>query len=81
MGRPTDMDHHVNGDTFASGEMSWGVTNGWSLLAGSLNSQDYNAFNVGVGRDLLAFGALSFDITHSIANIPNDKNSQVILIE
>ncbi|WP_432499469.1 outer membrane usher protein [Providencia hangzhouensis] len=73
MGRPTDMDHHVNGDTFASGEMSWGVTNGWSLLAGSLNSQDYNAFNVGVGRDLLAFGALSFDITHSIANIPNDK--------
>lgn len=73
MGRPTDTEHHVNGDTFASGEMSWGVTNGWSLLAGSLNSQDYNAFNVGLGRDLLAFGALSFDITHSIANIPNDK--------
>ncbi|EKT53661.1 fimbrial biogenesis outer membrane usher protein [Providencia burhodogranariea DSM 19968] len=75
MGRPSDMDHHVQGGTFASGEMSWGVTNGWSLLGGSLNSQDYNAFNIGVGRDLLVFGALSFDITHSIANIDNDNDN------
>ncbi len=80
MGRPTDMDH-VNGDTFASGEMSGVSLMVGHCLRGSLNSQDYNAFNVGVGRDLLAFGALSFDITHSIANILMIKNSQVILIE
>ena len=30
-----------------------------------------NAFSVGFGRDLLAFGALSFDVTQSIAKLYN----------
>ncbi|WP_109399990.1 outer membrane usher protein [Proteus sp. TJ1640] len=70
-GRPADMDHRVNGDVFATGEFSWGVTNGWSLFAGSINSQNYNAFSAGFGRDLLALGALSFDVTQSIAKLYN----------
>lgn len=72
-GRPADMDHHTNGEVFASGEFSWGVTNGWLLFAGSLNSQNYNAFSIGFGRDLLAFGAISFDATQSISKIYNDN--------
>ncbi len=72
-GRPTDIDHRAEGDLFAQGEISWGVTNGWSLYAGSLNSEKYNAFSLGVGRDLYSFGASSFAITQSIASLPNNK--------
>lgn len=70
LGQPTDIDRHSQGDTFATGEFSWGVNNGWSLFGGSLNSQHYNAVALGFGRDLLAFGALSFDITRSFAQLP-----------
>ncbi|VTR52028.1 Outer membrane usher protein papC precursor [Serratia fonticola] len=31
---------------------------------------EYNALAVGIGRDLMAFGALSFDVTQSRANLP-----------
>ncbi len=75
LGRPSSLSHKTEGDTFFSGELSWGVNNGWSLIAGTLNSKDYNAFTLGVGRDLLAFGALSFDMTHSIAKIPGKADS------
>lgn len=71
LGQPTDIDRHSQGDTFATGEFSWGVNNGWSLFGGSLNSQNYNAVALGFGRDLLAFGALSLDITRSFAKLPN----------
>lgn len=43
-----------------------GVSNGWSLYGGSIVAGDYNALSAGIGRDLMAFGALSFD-THSWA--------------
>lgn len=33
-----------------------GVTNGWSLFSGTLNSQNYNALSLGLGRDLLSWG-------------------------
>lgn len=69
-GRPTSTDRHSQGDMFATGEFSWGISNGWSLFGGSLNSQSYNAFSLGIGRDLLALGAISFDITHAIAHLP-----------
>lgn len=74
IGRPSTYDHKVEGDLFFAGEFSWGVTNGWSLFGGSLNSKDYNALSVGVGRDLLSFGAISFDMTQSFANIDKQES-------
>ncbi|ATM75321.1 PapC/FimD family outer membrane usher protein [Serratia fonticola] len=70
-GRPSDWRHHVNGDMFASGEFSWGVSNGWSLYGGGTAEQNYLATALGVGRDLLMFGAMSFDVTHSVAHLPD----------
>lgn len=69
-GRPMDWDHNVNGPLFAGGEFSWGVTNGWSLYGGALVGDNYNALSAGIGRDLLAFGALSADVTQSSADLP-----------
>jgi outer membrane usher protein FimD/PapC len=66
-GRPTDMDRHVMGDAFAQSEVSWGVSNGWSVFGGALNSSRFNSFAAGVGRDLFQFGAISFSFNHSIA--------------
>ncbi|MFC0227462.1 outer membrane usher protein [Serratia aquatilis] len=69
-GRPSDWKHQVNGPVFATGEFSWGVSNGWSLYGGGLGSDNYGALSVGLGRDLMAFGALSADVTQSRARLP-----------
>ncbi|MCU1764303.1 outer membrane usher protein PapC [Pseudomonas protegens] len=69
-GKPSEWDHSLEGPAFASGEFSWGVSNGWSLYGGGLGAKDYGSVAVGVGRDLLAFGALSVDVTQSRAQLP-----------
>lgn len=46
------------------------MSNGWSLFGGGLLSAGYKALALGVGRDLLAFGALSLDATQSRAELP-----------
>ncbi|NIA32170.1 outer membrane usher protein [Serratia marcescens] len=69
-GRPADWQHHSNGPMFGTGEFSWGVSNGWSLYGGGVAGGDYNALALGVGRDLMMFGALSFDATQSRARLP-----------
>lgn len=69
-GKPSDWEHQMDGPAFATGEFSWGVSNGWSLYGGSLGAKDYSSLAVGVGRDLMAFGALSFDVTQSRATLP-----------
>ena len=69
-GKPSEYDHNLQGPEFLTGEFSWGVSSGWSLYGGSLSAGDYNAASLGVGRDLFAFGALSFDITQSRAELP-----------
>lgn len=68
-GRPTDLNRHVNGDIFAQSEASWGITNGWSIFGGALNSSKFNSFAMGVGRDLFQFGAVSFTLNHSVASL------------
>ncbi|WP_439090265.1 outer membrane usher protein [Serratia bockelmannii] len=68
-GRPSDWRHNTNGPLFATGEFSWGVSNGWSLYGGGVVGDDYNALAVGIGRDLMMFGALSFDVTQSRARL------------
>lgn len=75
-GRPTDWKHHMQGDTFATGEFSWGISNGWSLFSGLVAAKKYAALAVGIGRDLLSFGAISFDITESRAVLPGDEEKR-----
>lgn len=78
VGKPSDYSRKTRGPAFANGEFSWGVNNGWSLYGGSLFGGDYSALSAGVGRDLLAFGALSFDVTQSRArfNHRSDKTGE-----
>lgn len=73
VGKPSTYDHKLLDNVFGAVEFSWGVSNGWSLFGGTLNSDDYNAFSLGVGRDLLALGAISFDVTQSFANIKDEE--------
>lgn len=75
-GRPSDYNHHVEGPAFGTAEVSWGVTNNWSLYGGGIASQDYNSLSVGIGRDLYMFGALSADITQSSATLPAEGRLQ-----
>ncbi|WP_276640557.1 outer membrane usher protein [Siccibacter turicensis] len=72
-GEPASHEHRSEGNTFASGEFSWGVTNGWSLYGGMVSSGKYRALALGVGRDLLAFGAVAVDVTRSDATLENEK--------
>ena len=37
---------------------------------------DYNALSLGLGRDLLVLGALSFDTTYSRARLPIDDGTK-----
>lgn len=68
-GRPRETIHGMNGPYFASGEASVGINNNWSLYGGVLLSQSYQNASVGIGRDLKILGALSFDISHSRAEL------------
>ncbi len=72
-GRPSDFSHSTDGPMFITGEASWGVSNGWSIYGGGVEGGDYKALALGVGRDLMAFGALSFDITQSRARLPQTE--------
>ncbi|MEZ2831040.1 outer membrane usher protein [Serratia liquefaciens] len=74
-GRPADWQHHADGPLFATGEFSWGVSNGWSLYGGGVAGGDYNALALGIGRDLMMFGALSFDATQSRAKLPSEEDT------
>lgn len=71
-GKPTSYDHHADGDTFGTGEFSWGVSNGWSLYGGMVSSSKYVSLAAGIGRDLMALGALAFDVTRSDAKLENE---------
>lgn len=65
-----DNPHTLDGPAFMAGDFSWGVSNSWSLFGGALTAGDYNSWGLGVGRDLYALGALSADVTQSIARLP-----------
>lgn len=73
MGQPSEVEHRRDGPAFATGEFSWGVSNGWSLYGGGIGGREYNALSLGMGRDLMALGALSFDVTGSRAELPQQQ--------
>ena len=66
-GRPSRLRSAEGGNVFGTGEFSWGVSNGWSLYGGGITDNNYRALSLGVGRDLLAFGAVSLDATRARA--------------
>ena len=68
-GKSSEARHQLNGPGFASGELSWGVSNGWSLFGGGVVAGNYNALALGIGRDLYWLGAMSFDVTQSRARL------------
>ncbi|MCP2051983.1 UNVERIFIED_ORG: outer membrane usher protein FimD/PapC [Pseudomonas fluorescens] len=68
-GRPSNLQNGSNGNVFGTGEFSWGISNGWSLFGGGMSDNNYRALSVGAGRDLLAFGAVSLDVTQSHAEV------------
>ena len=74
-GKPSDWEHQMDGPMFATGEFSWGISNGWSLYGGSLGAKDYGSLALGVGRDLMTFGALSVDVTQSRATVPASSSA------
>ncbi|UAN45369.1 outer membrane usher protein [Serratia sp. JSRIV001] len=74
-GRPSDWQHRTNGPIFATGEFSWGISNGWSLYGGGVVGGEYNSVAGGVGRDLMVLGALSFDVTQSRAKLPQSDRA------
>lgn len=74
-GKPSDYNHHSQGPVFGMGELSWGISNGWSLFGGALTGGDYNAASMGIGRDLMVLGAMSFDATQSRARLPGESGT------
>nr|CDS55874.1 putative outer membrane usher protein YfcU [Serratia symbiotica] len=70
LGKPSHLKHNTQGTGFATSEFSWGLNNSWSLYGGAMLAADYNTAAVGVGRDLLSLGALSFDVTCSRGTLP-----------
>lgn len=75
-GRSRTWEHKTEGPVFAGGEMSWGISNRWSLYGGGILAGDYKALAVGLGRDLMQLGTLSADVTQSAARFNNKGERQ-----
>ncbi|MDS4039441.1 outer membrane usher protein [Citrobacter amalonaticus] len=76
VGRPSDFRHKSNGPLFITSDFSRGISNGWSLYGGAMISESYGGLSLGIGRDLLMLGALSFDVTQSRAKLEQHDGTQ-----
>lgn len=57
---------------FVAGEVSYGLFSNTSIFGGliaTINNNDYQAINIGVGQNMNQFGAISFDITRTNARL------------
>ncbi|CNH95078.1 fimbrial outer membrane usher protein [Yersinia kristensenii] len=71
-GKPSSIGHRSEGPVFGTGEFSWGINSGWSLFGGGISGEnEYQAASMGIGRDLMEFGAVSVDMTQSWATLPD----------
>lgn len=61
---------------FAQGTVLWGLPAGWTVYSGTQLSDNYRAFNVGVGKNLGVMGAISADITQANATLPDNSSHQ-----
>ncbi len=59
---------------FISGEVSYGILGNTSIFGGliaTIDNNNYQAMNMGIGQNMNMFGAISFDITRTHANLDN----------
>jgi outer membrane usher protein len=62
--------------TFGQATALWGISDGWTLSGGTQIADRYRALNFGVGKNLGSFGAVSLDITHARATLPDESSHQ-----
>ncbi|WP_445468407.1 fimbrial biogenesis usher protein [Klebsiella aerogenes] len=53
-----------------------GLPAGWTLYGGTQLADRYRAFNLGVGKNMGDFGAVSLDATQANATLPDDSDHQ-----
>ncbi|NMD82952.1 fimbria/pilus outer membrane usher protein, partial [Klebsiella sp. DNRA6] len=53
-----------------------GLPAGWTAYGGTQLANRYRAFNLGVGKNMGLFGALSLDVTQANATLPDDSTHQ-----
>ncbi|WP_267896126.1 fimbria/pilus outer membrane usher protein [Iodobacter fluviatilis] len=75
-GKLSTNQHDLDGPAFTSGEFSYGIDNSWSVFGGAVLAEKYNAQAVGIGRDLYQFGAVSLDVSRSMAYLPDHSDAQ-----
>jgi outer membrane usher protein len=62
--------------SFGQGTLQWGLPGDWTVSGGGQFSDHYRALNLGVGKNLGNFGAMSMDITQAQATLPDDSDHQ-----
>ena len=77
LGKTRYDNRHLTGDPVISGELSYGVSNAWSLYGGTQLNAYYQSAALGIGRDLFSFGAVAVDITQSFADYSDDDKSHL----
>lgn len=75
-GQPRSGYHDLQGPLFSTGEISYGLSNRWSLYGGSIISNNYQAYALGSGVDLGLVGTVSTDVTQSVATLTNFGKKQ-----
>ncbi|EPR3204539.1 fimbria/pilus outer membrane usher protein, partial [Citrobacter koseri] len=53
-----------------------GLPAGWTLYGGTQLADNYRSFNLGVGKNMGEFGAVSLDATQANATLPDDSSHQ-----
>ncbi|HHG8773640.1 TPA: fimbrial biogenesis usher protein [Raoultella planticola] len=61
---------------FVQGALLHGLPEGWTLYGGAQLADRYRAFNLGVGKNMGEFGAVSLDVTQANATLPDDSEHQ-----
>lgn len=60
---------------FIQGSLMHGLEGNWTPYGGMQIAEDYQAFNLGIGKDLGLFGAFSFDITQANTTLADNTSS------
>ncbi|PRD13152.1 fimbrial biogenesis usher protein [Pantoea coffeiphila] len=61
---------------FVQGTLLHGLASGFTIYGGAQLADRYRAFNLGVGKNMGEFGALSLDVTQANATLPDDSDHQ-----
>ncbi|MEX3018217.1 fimbrial biogenesis usher protein [Kluyvera sp. STS39-E] len=62
--------------SFFQSTLLHGLPAGWTLYGGTQLADRYRAFNMGLGKNMGDWGALSMDVTQANATLPDDSKHQ-----